>query len=148
MVTAPHADRLRQRRLAAAVCYAITAVASVGMAALYLSSQSFMPYHAAALGMEWSQLAASQQILLLALMRVAGAGFLCLALVIACLLIWPYRAGERWASWLLPIAIMVVYLPTLWATLSVTLQTPAHAPWMGPGAALLSALIGRLLDPR
>jgi hypothetical protein len=82
----------------------------------------------------------------LALIRVASGGFLSLAIVIMVLLYRPWRDDAQWAQWLLPAAIIAVHGPTLWATLSVTLQTPASAPWAGPMAALTAAMLGFSLD--
>lgn len=135
-----------KRKSAAGIGYAITAAASLFMGLLYLLSPEFMPYHATAIGQNWDSVEPGLQVLLLALLRVAGGGFLSLAIVITVLLYWPWRDDARWAQWLLPLAILAVHGPTLWATLSVTLQTPATAPWAGPAAAVAAAIAGFALD--
>ncbi len=134
------------RKSATGLCYGVTAAASLFMGLLYLLSPEFMPYHAAAIGQQWGEVTPELQVLLLALIRVAGGGFLSLAIVIMVLLYRPWRDGAQWALWLLPAAILAVHGPTLWATLSVTLHTPASAPWAGPMAAVIAALAGFSLD--
>ena len=134
------------RKSTAGLCYGVTAAASLFMGLLYLLSPEFMPYHSAAIGQHWDEVTPDLQVLLLALIRVAGGGFLSLAIVIMVLLYRPWRDDAQWAQWLLPAAIIAVHGPTLWATLSVTLQTPASAPWAGPMAALTAAMLGFSLD--
>ena len=53
-----------------------------------------MPYHSEALGSSWSDVEPKTQVLILALMRVAGGGFLATGLAISILLIIPFRAGD------------------------------------------------------
>ena len=79
-------------------------------------------------------------------MDVAGAGWVTLGLIILVLVAIPFRARQRWARLLIPVAILTFYVPTLMATLAVTVQTPATAPWYGNAAAIISALIGLILD--
>lgn len=128
------------------LCYGASAVASVFMGMLYLLSPEFMPYHAAAVGMEWNQVDAELQILLLALIRVAGGAFLCVAVAVTFLLWYPFRQNMTWSRMALPLIILVVYMPTLWATASVTLHTPATAPWYGPAASIIFTLLGAIID--
>ena len=140
-------SRINSKRLTAA-CYGTSAVASVFMGLLYLLSHEFMPYHADALSLEWNSLSPELQVLLLALMRVAGGGFLCVAIIVSFLIWFPFREGRTWARIALPITILVVYVPTLIATLSVTANTPATAPWYGPALSVIFTLVGALIDWR
>ena len=48
--------RLRGRHRVAASLYAAMAFVSLTFGAIYLLRDSFMPYHAAALGKEWAEL--------------------------------------------------------------------------------------------
>ena len=56
-----------------------------------------MPYHSLALAKSWSEIEANTQTLILALMRVAGGGFISTGIAIAILLCIPFQAGETWA---------------------------------------------------
>jgi hypothetical protein len=58
-----------------------------------------MPYHAAAIGTKWSDVAPSYRILIHSLMKAAGAGFLGSAIAGAFVLFVPFRAGAGWARW-------------------------------------------------
>jgi hypothetical protein len=79
-------------------------------------------------------------------MEVAAGGWLALGVLVLLLVAIPIRRGERWARVAAPTAILLVYVPTLLATLSVALQTPATPPWRFNAVACLCALVGILLD--
>jgi ABC-type transport system involved in cytochrome c biogenesis permease component len=135
------------RGKAAAVSYSIVALISVVMGSIYLFSPQFMPYHAAALGTAWAALEPAEQILILALMRVAGGGWVAVGVALAVLVAVPFRQGQAWTVWLLPLLGLVFYLPNLYATVRVTLDTPATAPWYGNLAGIVALLAGYALCP-
>lgn len=134
------------RRRVATACYVINAAVSIGLGSTYLFRESFMPYHADALGRSWAEVGPSLQVLLNALMEVAGAGWICLGLTILALVAVPFRRAEPWARVLLPVLLLMFYVPTLLATLSVLQHTPASPPWYGNAMACLTTLGGALAD--
>ncbi len=87
-----------------------------------------MPYHAEALGLSWSQLEEKMQILILALMRATGGGFLATGLTIFILLIIPFRSGESWAAYAIPAIALCLSGGTFLATLLVKTKTPGNPP--------------------
>lgn len=133
-------------RWIAVACYAGTALSSLVLAAIYLTRPEFMPYHADALGLGWEAVDPAAQVLVLALMRVAGGGFLAVGLATAVVAAGPFRRGETWARIALPAIVAAFYGPTLWATLAVAAQTPATPPYWGPASGLAAAAIGSALD--
>ncbi len=130
----------------ASVVYGVTAVVSLVLGSIYLFSSQFMPYHAEALSTDWEQLDSATQTLLLALMDVAGAGWLALGTGLLVLIFLPFRNNRKWAGYLIPALILLFYMPTLLATLNVLNQTPANPPWYGNAIALASALVGVIID--
>ena len=139
----PH---LQGRHRVAAFLYACIAVVSLVVGAIYLFRDSFMPYHAAALGKDWGELDPATQTLLKALMEVAAGGWLALGTLVLLLVAFPIRRGERWARLAAPAAVLLFYVPTLLATLSVLHETPASPPWRFNVVACLCAVVGLLLD--
>jgi hypothetical protein len=135
------------RGKAAAVSYSIVALISLVLGSIYLFSPQFMPYHADALGTAWAALEPAEQTLILALMRVAGGGWVAVGITLAVLVAVPFRQGQAWAVWLLPLLGLVFYLPNLYATVRVTLDTPATAPWYGNLAGIVALLVGYALCP-
>ncbi|MGD2046386.1 MAG: hypothetical protein PVJ80_06330 [Gemmatimonadota bacterium] len=144
--TAPRGPRLGGRHRVAAFLYAAVASVSLVLGAIYWSRDSFMPYHAAALGRDWGELEPATQALLKALMEVAGGGWLALGALVLLLVAFPIRRGERWARLAAPGALLLFYVPALFATLSVLHETPASPPWRLNVVACLCAVVGLLLD--
>jgi hypothetical protein len=138
----------RCRKFAAGLFYGITAVVSLILGGIYLFKQTYMPYHAAALSRRWNELEASTQVLISALMTVAGGGWFTLGVVILLLLAFPFRNDRKWAIYALPTVILLFYLPNLFATLSVLQNTPATPPWQGNAIACLAAVVGFTLYPK
>lgn len=139
----PH---LGGRHRIAALLYAAMSFVSLVLGAIYLFRDSFMPYHAAALGKSWTELGPATQTLLKALMEVAAGGWLALGALVLLLVAFPIRRGERWARFAAPAALLLFYVPTLLATLSVLHETPASPPWRFNVVACLCAIVGFLLD--
>lgn len=133
-------------RIAAISSYAITGIVSIIMGAVYLFSPEFMPYHADAVGRAWQDLRDSERVLFGALLDVAGAGWIALGAAVIVLAIIPMRRGEMWARLLVPSLLVLFYIPTILATLSVLEHTPASPPWYGNAFALLATAIGLALD--
>jgi hypothetical protein len=130
----------------AAWIYAGMAIPSFVLGANYLFRPTFMPYHAVALGKEWAELDAATQVLIKALMEVAGGGWLALGALTLLLVAFPIRRSERWARWALPTVSLLFYVPTLLATLSVLQQTPATPPWYGNLVVCVASVLAFMLD--
>ena len=128
----------------AAILYA--RIVSIGLGAVYLFRESFMPYHAEALSRSWIELEPTLQALIGALMNVAGAGWVALGVATLVLVALPVRRGEQWARVLVPMLLLLFYIPTLFATLTVLRETPASPPWYGNAGACLVALAAFFLD--
>lgn len=139
----PH---LRGRHRLAAFLYGTMAFVSLVLGAIYLFRDSFMPYHATALGKGWGELDPAIQTLLKALMELAAGGWLALGALVLLLVAFPIRCGELWARLAAPAALLLFYVPALFATLSVLHQTPASPPWRFNVVACLCAVVGLLLD--
>ncbi|WP_157884815.1 hypothetical protein [Halorubrum aethiopicum] len=130
------------RKRAAALSYGMTAVVSLILGGVYLFKQSFMPYHADVIGKSWNVVEAANQVLISALMTVAGGGWFTVGVVLVLLLVFPFRNDRKWVLYAIPMTILLFYLPNLWATLTVLQTTPANPPWQGNVFACLSAIIG------
>ncbi|MEC4817368.1 MAG: hypothetical protein SAK29_29460 [Scytonema sp. PMC 1069.18] len=84
-----------------------------------------MSYHAVAVEREWSAVDPNFQILILALMKVAGGAWLATAGAMIVLLFKPFREGERWALWAIPAVGLTVTATSLYVTLYVAANTSA-----------------------
>ena len=95
---------------------------------VYMTRSEFMPYHSKAIGKDWSDVDPNLQLLLLALMRVAGSGLLTGGILTFILLLIPFRAQETWAIFTLPLLGVITVLTTLYVTNKVKRNTPASPP--------------------
>ena len=130
------------RKKAAGLSYGITAVVSLMLGGIYLLKQSFMPYHADAIEKSWTAVEPANQVLISALMTIAGGGWFTVGVVLMLLLAFPFRNNRQWVCYAIPAIILLFYIPNLWATLTVVQTTPANPPWQGNIFACLSAIIG------
>jgi hypothetical protein len=125
----------------------LLALVSIGLVGLiYLFRSQFMPYHAIAVGKKWSEVDPTFQTLLMALIRTLGGAWIATALAIGILLFIPFRQGMGWSRWAVPIIGIVSQIPALYATLSVTLKTPANAPWKGVVLIMILLIVGFILS--
>lgn len=127
----------------ALLCFALTNPIFVGL--VYLFSPRFLPYHQAAIGTPWEQLAPELQTLLLALLRAVGAGGLSSGIAMAVLVFRLFWRGDAWARRPLLIVGLAWYVPLLYATLLVRLNTPGNPPWRGTIALLVLLVAGFVL---
>jgi hypothetical protein len=114
--------------VSAFICYLVAALVSIGFGLVYLARSTFMPYHRDALSTSWEKLDTPLQALLLALIKVAGGGFLTSGLSVGFMLFFPFRAGESWARFAIPLVGLAMSLPSLYATVLVRRRTPATPP--------------------
>jgi len=135
-------EKATYRRGLTFFAYAMVSVVSVALGSVYLFSPEFMPYHSAAISTGWSALEPAEQTLYSALLRVIGGGWIGIGVAIGILLWIPFRQKQPWASVAILAVGLIFYLPTLYATLIVTRNTPAVAPWYGNVIAVVSLVGG------
>jgi hypothetical protein len=121
------------------IIFILTTLAGFLFAGMYLFRPEFMPYHEVAVGMPWNEVPPEFQILIIALMRVGGGGWLATSAGMSILLLWPYRYGKFWPNYAIPIIALSALIPTFMATLYVKQSTSANPPWLL--AAILIGLI-------
>lgn len=123
-----------------AVLFSVTAVSGLLFAGLYLFRPEFMPYHEVAAGRPWTEIEPEFQVLILALMRVSGGGFLATSVAIIIMILLPFRRDIFWPRIAIPAIGLANLVPTLAGTLLVKTQTLATPPYL-----LVSILIGLLV---
>ncbi len=124
------------------ISYSCVALVLIIFGLIYLIKNQFMPYHSRAIGLSWSDLEENMQVLIIALMRAAGGGFLATGLAMLILLIIPWRAGDTWSMYAIPAISLCISLGTLYATLLVKTRTPGTPPVILSFIALVLTIIG------
>jgi hypothetical protein len=113
---------------------------------VYLFQSQFMQYQAIAVGKTWAEIDPAFQTLWLALMRFIGGAWIATALAMGIILYIPFRQGMRWARWAVPAIGLVALSPAFYAMLSVTLNTPATAPWKIVAFTIIILIAGFILS--
>jgi len=127
--------------------YASVALVMLIMGSTFLTTTEFFPYHAAASGLEWGDLAPGLQSVILALLRVGGAGWLAGAIALIVLLAVPFaRRDEAWSYVAIPVISLTFWGITLATTLRVAMTTPATPPWKGSLFCVCITLLSALLS--
>ena len=124
------------------ISHSLVALVLILFGFIYLIRDRFMPYHSEALGLSWSDLEPNKQVLILALMRATGGGFLATGLAMFILLIIPFRAGDTWSIVAIPIISLCNFFGTLYATLLVKTRTTGNPPVILSFIALVLTIIG------
>lgn len=132
-------------RKAALVVYA-TIVCSLVLGGIVLLSRSeFMPYHAEVVGMAWQAVPINTRVLFLAMLHTVGALFLSFGCALAAMLAVPFRRGEPWVDWTIPVVLIIWQAAELQLTLQLAAKTGAHTPWPFFVAGLCMTLAGAVL---
>ncbi|MFN2221527.1 MAG: hypothetical protein PVH65_15000 [Chloroflexota bacterium] len=113
---------------AAFICYLISALIAFSFSFIYLTRREFMPYHKDAIQREWHEIDREYQVLILALMRAAGGGWLAVGVGMVFILGFPFRSQATWAIVALPLLGLSAAGATLYATLYVKNNTEAAPP--------------------
>ena len=126
------------------ICYGAIAFISLVFGAIYLTRSEFMPYHSLALGKSWSGVEPETQTLILALMRVAGSGFIASGLAAIALLGIALKTGEVRAIYAIFPICLSTSLGSGYATLLVKRRTPGNPPFKLSLATIILSIVGFL----
>lgn len=132
----------------AAGLYGLVAVVSLGFAILYGTRREFLVFHERAVGATWSQLGAGERELILAFLRLGASGFLAVGVTIASLTLIPFRRGDAWSRWAIPIVGLSFWIPLFVTTVVISRNTPAEAPWPGTLAVVVVLIVASGLSIR
>ena len=137
--------RMSRRDAVTVVAYAIPTVGLMLQGGLYLTTSQFMPYHSAALGVAWPDLPGNHQAFLLGVIKGMGAGSVSVTLALFIMLGGPFRRGEAWARWAIPLIGIVFTSLTAYAAYSIDVGTPASTPWRQTLGLTALFLVGGLI---
>ena len=128
--------------LISSICYGVNAAIALVFGIIYLTRSQFMPYHSLALAKPWSEVEPNAQTLILALMRVAGGGFIATGIAIIVLLCIPFQAKEQWAIYSIFVICFCSSCGSSYATFLVKNNTAGNPPFKLSLGTVFLALIG------
>lgn len=128
------------------IFYALVGILGYFFAGIYLFRSEFMPYHAIAVEKPWEEVDAGLQVLIIALMRVSGGGWLATSVAITLFFISWLKQKQTFFGISLVLVALAALIPTLYATLYVKTNSPANPPWLAATAGILILLLGLIFD--
>lgn len=137
---------MTRRSAWAIVVYAVPTVGLLFQGALYLTTSTFMPYHQDALGIAWEELPSRYQGFLLGVLKAMGAGSFTVSLALLIILAIPFRRGDAWAGWAVPMTGIVFTALTAYAAYFIDVRTPASTPWRPTCGLAALYLMGALIS--
>ena len=132
----------------AMIAYAIPTTGLLLQGLLYVTTSRFMPYHADALGTTWEALPSNYQGFLIGVMKAMGAGSIGVTVALIILLLIPFRRGDSFARWAVPLIGALFTALTAYAAFSIDVRTPASPPWQQTIALTTLYLAGALISYR
>ncbi len=114
----------------------------------YLFSSQIMPYHLQVIGRSWNDFDPRLQMMLLGLLQLGGIGLLSTGLTLGVLTLIPFKRGERWAYWAIPIIGFIYGTPIAYGAYAFHRSTQAATPWKAVVIILLVLLVAFLLTLR
>lgn len=112
----------------ALLLFAIGGISHMGFGLVYITADEFMSYHAQALAIDWIDLEKNYQSLLLALIKISGAGGLIAGAINLTLVVYFFRRKLSMLIWALPAASLAFQITVNYAVYMVKTNTPGHPP--------------------
>ena len=118
---------------------AITSIVHFVFGFIYMTADEFMGYHAVALSTGWEELSPDFQVLILALIKLAGSAGLIAGSVNLVLVIYFSVTAYSPLVWLAPLSATVFQVTTHYAVYQVYTKTPGSPPlfWVSFGSFVL-----------
>jgi hypothetical protein len=109
-------------------CYFLVGLLVAGMSMVYIFTPRILPYHERAIGVPWEELKPGFQLFLLSSLRLGGALALASSIALFILLFIPFRRGETWARWAIPVFSLPSLIALTYVPVHIALRTNANPP--------------------
>ena len=107
----------------------LVSIALIASGLRYLLSSQIMPYHLQVIGRSWNDLDPRLQMMLLGLLRLGGIGQLSTGIALGILTLLPFRSGQRWAYWAIPVVGFIYCAYITYSASDLHSSTQAATPW-------------------
>lgn len=134
------------RMKVALAIYLVIGMIDIVLGVIYFFSEQFLTYHAQAVGKPWIEVDTGTRTLILALMKLAGGGWLALGFFTVILAWVAFRRRSTVFRWALPAGTIVFYSASLAATWGVYQKTGSPTPWVPSLAMIGFALLAFIID--
>ncbi len=140
---------MSKAKLVAVLLYSIVVLITAGAGLQFMTATKYFDYHAQAAGLDWVSLNPDLQMLILSGFKIAGVGFLTVALNLSLMIIFSFtKHGESWSDVAIPLVGLVFWSVVLSTTLMVYSATGAEAPWGASLFCVIALLVGLFISQR
>jgi uncharacterized membrane protein YqjE len=122
--------------------YMIVGAISMVMAVKNLFSNKFLPFHEKAANKRWDEIDNSLRLVILALLRLAGLGFLIISILLLVFPIINYFIPNKFYQYSIPIIALIYCIGLFVINYSLYMKTKANTPWRGSLYAMLAIITG------
>jgi hypothetical protein len=128
------------------ILYFLVGLISLSMALKSLASKGFIQFHEQAAGRPLDKIDAPLRQVILALMRVSGAGFLTVALMLMTFPVVNYFHPDAFTKYAVPAIAMIFCVGLFLANYLLHKETKADTPWQGAIMAIVIISAGILIS--
>ena len=126
--------------------YMIVGIISMTMAVKNIFSKKFIPFHEQAAGKSWNEIDQGIQFVVQALMKVAGFGFLVVALLLMIFPIVNYFINDFFTIYAIPAISLIYSLGLALVNYQLSHRTMVKTPWKRSLCAALLIAAGMLIS--
>jgi uncharacterized membrane protein YqjE len=126
--------------------YMIVGAISMVMAVKNLFSNKFLPFHEKAATKLWDEIDNSLRLVILALLRLVGLGFLIISILLLVFPIINYFIPNKFYQYSIPIIALIYCIGLFVINYSLYKKTKANAPWRGSLYAMVAIIVGIIIS--
>ena len=138
---------MRTRYKIAFILYLLVFLTLLGWGLVYIFCPTMMPYHHEAINIKWEDLSPGLQVLLQGFIKIAAAGMLVTGIMGMVILFIPFKRGESWARWAVPLCSLLWNIQGLFVTYTIALKTHASTPWKSNLVGIIMTIVAFFLAP-
>ncbi len=132
--------------LASSICYLLAVIFALIFGFLYLLNPKFFHYHEWVLGQKWEKLDIKLQTLIRAFMKGIGGAIIALGVAITAMTIYPFRLGEMWSYYTIPIVSLIGWGFWLYLMIFIRKKAGTRTPIFVPTVGIVLVIIGFTLS--
>jgi hypothetical protein len=128
------------------VLYLIVGTVSMIMAYKNLFAVKFLPFHEKASGKEWNEIDDTLKLVIISLLRLAGLGFLIIALLMLVFPVISYFNQNAFFTYAIPVTVLIFSMSLFIINFSLYSKTKAKTPWKGSLFAMFIIIAGIIIS--
>lgn len=128
------------------ISYYLTVILIILFGGLYMFKPSFMPYHAEIVHLNWSEIPATEQILVRALMIAVGGVTISVGIILGMFIFKFQKTGIQWVSNFVMISGIAANILIAIAPIYVVIKSDSVPPLYFPAILIVLLIAGNILS--